>query len=56
VIDKIRLEILEYNYWEHFKKAKDLFLILELSDPKRLELEKELNSQIEVINQIKQNN
>lgn len=32
----IRLEILNYNYWEHFKMEKDLALILPASHPKRI--------------------
>ena len=39
----IEIEILEYNYWEHFKHAKDLGLILPLGHPKRVAIENELN-------------
>jgi hypothetical protein len=38
------LEILEYSYWEHFKHAKDISLILPVDHPKRKSLEIELNS------------
>ncbi len=38
----IEIEILEYNYWEHFKHAKDLGLILPIGHPKRLAIESEL--------------
>jgi len=50
------LEILEYNYWEHFKFAKDLALILPLKHPKRIQLQNELNKMIERINKLKDNN
>ena len=41
-----KLEILNYSYWEHFKYAKDLALILLLKHPKRVRLERELNDMI----------
>ncbi len=50
-----KLEILEYNYWEHFKCAKDLALILPLRHPKRLKIEQELNKMIKELNEVKQN-
>lgn len=39
----IELQILEFNYWEHFKHAKDLAFILPLDNPKRISIEKSLN-------------
>jgi hypothetical protein len=39
----LELEILEYNYYEHFKFLKDISLILPIEHPKRKKLEKELN-------------
>jgi hypothetical protein len=45
------MEILQGNYWEHFKFAKDLALILPLNHPKRIALEKELNEMIIKINE-----
>ncbi len=39
----IEIEILEYSYWEHFKYAKDVALILPIDDPKRKKVEEELN-------------
>ncbi len=36
-------EVLKYSYWEHFKRAKELSLILPLKHPKRVVIEKELN-------------
>ena len=39
----IRLELLEYSYWEHFKMAKDLEKMLPLDHPKRIKIENELN-------------
>lgn len=44
------LEILEANYWEHYKYAKDLAQFLPLNNPKRLLLEKEMSKMIEEIN------
>jgi len=37
------LEILEYSYWEHFRFAKDIALILPIEHPKRKKVEEELN-------------
>lgn len=48
-----RLEILEANYWEHYKFAKDLSTFLPLKNPKRQLLEDELNKQLTEINKIK---
>jgi len=42
-METIELEILEYSYWEHFKMAKDLSLILSIEHPKRKSVEKEMN-------------
>lgn len=42
-MDEIKLELLQYSYWEHFKSAKDLALVLPLNHPKRNALERELN-------------
>lgn len=55
-MEQLRLEILEYNYWEHFKYAKDLALILPLKHPKRVMLEKKLNEMVVEINQLKDRN
>ena len=40
----IELEILQYNYWEHFKAGKDLSFILPIEHPKRIELNNTINS------------
>ncbi len=48
-----RLQILEYNYLEHFKHAKDLALILPIEHPKRKEIEFELNKMVTEINKLK---
>ena len=46
----IRLQILEYSYWEHFKALKDISLILPITHPKRKLLDKEVdNLQNEII-------
>lgn len=48
-MDNPKLLILEFNYWEHFKAAKDLALIYPLNHPKRLVVEKSLNElQVEI--------
>jgi hypothetical protein len=47
------LEILEFNYWEHFKVQKDLSLILPLNHPRRISIEKSMNDLLEKINLIK---
>ncbi len=49
-MDDIRKDILQLSYWEHFKKAKDLALILPPEHPQRLELEQELKT---LLNQLK---
>jgi hypothetical protein len=43
-------EILHYSYWEHFKWAKELSLVLPLDHPKRIRVEKELNNILDQIN------
>ncbi len=52
-MNKIRLEILEYNYWEHYKCAKDLALILPLNHPRRKLIEKHMNETLEEIHRLK---
>ena len=49
----IKLQILEYSYWEHFKALKEMSLILPLKHPKRLELENEVNILQKEINDLK---
>ena len=51
-MDKIRLEILNYNYWEHFKKAKDLAKVLPPNHPQRIIIEKDMNDILKQIRQI----
>jgi hypothetical protein len=51
----IKLEILEANYWENFKFAKDISLIFPINHPKRVTLDKELLEMITEINNIKNN-
>lgn len=53
-MDKIKLEILEYNYWECFKAAKDLALILPVGHPKRKAVETQLNDIQTEIKKIKE--
>ena len=45
-MNQIEIEILEASYWEHFKYAKDMALILPLKHPKRVKVENELNDMI----------
>ncbi len=49
----IKLEILEANYWEHYKYAKDLAMFLPIDNSKRILLEKQLNEMIAEINKLK---
>lgn len=53
---KTNLEILEANYWEHFKMAKDMSLYLPVNNPKRKEIEKVMNEMITKINNSKKQN
>lgn len=46
-------EILKYSYWEHFKRAKELSLILPLKHPQRIAIEKEMNIITEQLKQSK---
>lgn len=48
------IEILEANYWEHYKFAKELAMFLPVEDPKRMKLEKEMSDMLIQINKIKQ--
>ena len=43
VHDSTKLELLKYSYWEHYKSAKDLALVLPLGHPKRVKIENEMN-------------
>jgi hypothetical protein len=52
-MDDIKLELLQYSYWEHFKQAKDLALVLPLNHPKRKEIEKELSEMLKKIQKLK---
>lgn len=47
------IEILEYNYWEHFKMTKDLALMLPIGHPKRVRIEKSLNELQSLITKLK---
>jgi hypothetical protein len=47
-------DILEANYWEHFKFLKDLSLIYPIDHPKRKLLEKNLNEIRSEINKLKE--
>lgn len=43
-------EILLFNYWEHFKAAKDLALVYPIDHPKRIALEAELQRLSKMLN------
>lgn len=49
---KQELEILNSSYWEHFKYAKELAGYLDLTHPKRVRVENELNKMLKRIHQI----
>lgn len=51
---QIKLEILEANYWEHYKYAKDISYIFSVSHPKRVQMEETLRIMISEINILKQ--
>ncbi len=46
------LEILRYNYWEHFKYAKELSLILGIDHPKRKAVIIEMNNMAKEIERL----
>lgn len=50
---KFESEIVELNYWEHFKKAKDLRLVYPFDHPKLAELENAMNDILSNQNEIK---
>ena len=52
-MDRIRIEILEYSYWEHFKALKDIALILPIEHPKRKKLENEVNKILKELHELK---
>jgi hypothetical protein len=49
----IKLQILEYSYWEHFKALKDISLILPITHPKRILLDNEVNKLQKEIHDLK---
>ena len=52
-MDSIKIEILEYSYWEHFKALKDIALILPIEHPKRKKLENEVNKILKELHELK---
>ncbi len=48
----MKKEILQMSYWEHFKFAKELSQSLEINHPKRIKIEKEMNSIINKISEL----
>jgi len=51
--DKIKLELLQYSYWEHFKMAKDMALVLPLRHSKREKIEKACSDILAEIQRLK---
>ena len=49
---KHKLEILNSNYWEHFKFAKDLAGYLDFDHPKRKKIELLLNEMVDEIHKL----
>jgi hypothetical protein len=49
----IKIEILEYSYWEHFKVLKDVALILPIEHPKRKKLENTINEILKELHELK---
>lgn len=49
----IAIEILNYNYWEHFKFEKELAFVLPVEHPKRLLIRKTCNELLDKINNTK---
>lgn len=52
----IKLELLKASYWEHYKAAKDLAMILPVEHPKRKKMEKTVNDLSEEIQNLKKEN
>lgn len=50
----VELEILEANYWEHFKIAKDMAMYLPLNHKRRVKIESEMNKLTIEIHKLKQ--
>jgi len=47
-----KLEILNSNYWEHFKFAKDLAGFLPYDHPRRRRIEEKLNEMVDEIHEL----
>lgn len=47
------LTILQYNYWEHFKAAKDLALVLPIDHPRRKQVDDAMNKISGELNELK---
>jgi hypothetical protein len=54
--DALKLEILQYNYWEHFKFEKDISMVLPVNHPKRVNARRHSNELLEEIHKIKNKN
>jgi len=49
----LQLEIMQYNYWEHFKFEKDLAMVLPVDHPKRVSLRKATQDLLDKIHTFK---
>ena len=49
------LDILQLNYWEHFKKEKDISLVYAPNHPTRIKLRKDTQEILDKINKLKGN-
>ncbi|NJO63437.1 MAG: hypothetical protein HC836_36095 [Richelia sp. RM2_1_2] len=52
-MNKHRIQILEANYWEHYKFAKDIAMFLPIDDPKRIIYNEELDRLLKELNELK---
>lgn len=48
------LHILEANYWEHYKFAKDISMFYPHDHPKRIHVETETNKLLKELNEFKE--
>ena len=50
---EISLELLEANYWEHFKFSKELAMYLPLKHPKRIKIDNAMAQMVEQLKELK---
>jgi len=49
----LQLQIMQYNYWEHFKFEKDLAMVLPVDHPKRVSMRKATQDLLDKIHTFK---